>query len=246
VQGIKAMYLKITANNQDYKQLLGEGNSMFHTINSPVYFEPGKYLLRTPAITIGTGSAVGHLFTQVVLELKDVAASTPVAATLKISSVGIRRLPLLYGPLVSIAPAEEQTVCPDNPLLLQANPTSGYNYQWIANGTELTGKTTTTLSVAQPGEYRVKLMSLGCAVLSQPVTVIPDCSCAQPYRFTGNGAWSNPANWQNGRIPPSTLTTCDQILIDPVQGGECVVNAAIYLSSGANLRVLNGKTLRVL
>ncbi len=65
------------------------------------------------------------------------------------------------------------------------------------------------------------------------------------YRFTGNGNWSDPANWAEGIVPPSTLPPNDRIVIDPVPGGECVLNVPMTVSSSGNITVENGKRFRI-
>jgi len=63
------------------------------------------------------------------------------------------------------------------------------------------------------------------------------------YRFTGNGNWSNPANWQNGYYPALDLPGCKEIIIDHVAGGACVLDVPQNLLKYAKLTVLPGKHL---
>jgi hypothetical protein len=65
------------------------------------------------------------------------------------------------------------------------------------------------------------------------------------YRFTGNGNWSEGANWSEGIVPPSTLPVGDMILIDPIPGGECVLNVSMTVSSAGSIIVLAGKLFRI-
>jgi lysophospholipase L1-like esterase len=62
---IRGIYLKVTANTSDWTNL-ADGCSMFPTSNKPLNMPAGKYILRTPAMTIGSGT-VGQLTTQVLL-----------------------------------------------------------------------------------------------------------------------------------------------------------------------------------
>ena len=63
------------------------------------------------------------------------------------------------------------------------------------------------------------------------------------YTFNGNGNWSDNANWANGNVPPATLNPGNQIIINPVDGGQCVVNISYTVSAGAVLTVMPGKSL---
>ena len=63
------------------------------------------------------------------------------------------------------------------------------------------------------------------------------------YTFTGNGNWSNPANWSNNLVPPATLPVFSTIIIDHVAGGQCILNVTQNLATGAGLIVKTGKNL---
>ncbi len=63
------------------------------------------------------------------------------------------------------------------------------------------------------------------------------------YRFTGNGNWSNAANWQNNNKPALDLPDCKEIIIDHAAGGACVLDVPQNLLKNAKLTVLPGKHL---
>jgi hypothetical protein len=65
------------------------------------------------------------------------------------------------------------------------------------------------------------------------------------YNFTGNGNWSDNANWQYHLVPPSTLVPGNEIMIDPVAGGTCTLDIPFTLSAGTKLSVKNGKNFLV-
>lgn len=67
------------------------------------------------------------------------------------------------------------------------------------------------------------------------------------YIFTGNGTWTNAANWSNNVIPPTTLPSGSQITIDPVIDGECVLDIGTTqtISTGAKLFVQPNKKFRI-
>lgn len=59
------------------------------------------------------------------------------------------------------------------------------------------------------------------------------------FSFTGNGNWSNPANWAGGIVPPSTLPSGSVVTIN----GACILDVAQHIASGATLIVAAGKSL---
>lgn len=65
------------------------------------------------------------------------------------------------------------------------------------------------------------------------------------YTFTGNGNWTNPANWSNNAVPSITSPSGSIIIISPATGGECVVNIPVSINSGIKIRIDNSKLLRM-
>lgn len=68
---------------------------------------------------------------------------------------------------------------------------------------------------------------------------------AVTYTFTGNGNWDIVANWSNNMMPPATISAGSEIKIDPISGGECVLNIAYTLPVGSTLTVNTGKNFRI-
>jgi glucose/arabinose dehydrogenase len=65
------------------------------------------------------------------------------------------------------------------------------------------------------------------------------------YTFTGNGNWTDAANWSNNTIPSTTSPSGSVIIISPISGGECVVNVPVSISSGIKIKIENSKQLRM-
>ena len=65
------------------------------------------------------------------------------------------------------------------------------------------------------------------------------------YTFTGNGSWTEAANWQGNLIPPASLSYGNSILINPAGTGECVLNTPQTIAFGASITVNPGKKFRI-
>ncbi|MFT3682335.1 MAG: PQQ-dependent sugar dehydrogenase [Ferruginibacter sp.] len=65
------------------------------------------------------------------------------------------------------------------------------------------------------------------------------------YRFTGNGDWATAGNWKNDQIPPAILPARSEIVIDPVEGGECVLNGTQTILPGGIIEVKDNKQFRI-
>lgn len=65
------------------------------------------------------------------------------------------------------------------------------------------------------------------------------------YTFNGNGNWNVAANWSNNTIPPSSLPSGAEIIVDPVANGECILNVPQIVLAGAKLTVQQNKKFRI-
>ena len=65
------------------------------------------------------------------------------------------------------------------------------------------------------------------------------------YTFTGTGNWNIASNWSNNSIPPTVLPSCARIFINPVPGGECILNVTQTIATGGKIIVLSNKKFRI-
>ncbi len=95
------------------------------------------------------------------------------------------------------------------------------------------------------GTYPVTLVAYN-GPLSDTITIAVKVNPVnQTYSFTGNGNWSDSTNWLNHVIPPASLPATNQVVIDPVAGGYCILNVQQTIQAGATLIVNPGKVLVV-
>lgn len=97
---------------------------------------------------------------------------------------------------------------------------------------------TITITLAEGGDYE-----LGANVTATG-TILND-DTPKVYVFTGSGNYNVPANWDNGIVPPLTVLTGDEVVIDPPNGGECILNVPVTVMPGAKFEVKPGKVLRI-
>lgn len=65
------------------------------------------------------------------------------------------------------------------------------------------------------------------------------------YTFTGNGFYRNSANWKNGLIPPSNLPAQSEIIINPENEGECILDVTQSIYKGGKFTILTGKKFTI-
>lgn len=63
------------------------------------------------------------------------------------------------------------------------------------------------------------------------------------FTFTGDGNWSNPANWSNTLFPPTILPAGYTIVIAPT--GQCTLDITQHISAGASIIINTGKNLTI-
>ncbi len=97
---------------------------------------------------------------------------------------------------------------------------------------------TITITLAEGGDY-----DLGANVTATG-TILND-DAPKVYIFTGSGNYNVPANWDNSIVPPGTVLTGDEVIIDPPIGGECILNVPVTIMPGAKFEVRPGKVLRI-
>lgn len=127
---------------------------------------------------------------------------------------------------------------------------NAYQYRWdFGDPAAGTSNTSTLINpqkiFAQPGDYSVRLIAQNGALADTSTRVIRILPLNQTYTFTGNGLWTDPANWSSGRIPPSPFPATNQIIIDPVSGGKCILNVSHRNQAGTSFTVVAGKQLEI-
>lgn len=63
--------------------------------------------------------------------------------------------------------------------------------------------------------------------------------------FVGNGNWNNTANWSNSQVPTNPISAGYEVIINPVENGECNINIPVDVTNGGKITVNPGKRLKV-
>lgn len=97
------------------------------------------------------------------------------------------------------------------------------------------------------GEPFVKLQSNGPVSLGFGFwTVVPATyvsSMVNVYKFVGSGNFTDPANWANSMVPPNPLPANSEIIINNVNGGQCILNISYNVSPNSRVTVVLGSNL---
>lgn len=109
------------------------------------------------------------------------------------------------------------------------------------------GSQTITIPAGATTTARIKVEAVGNIFLdisdaNFTVTVPPPTV----FTFIGNGNWNVATNWSGNNIPPTTLLSNQQIIIDHIAGGVCNLNITQTISGSGILTVNSGKNLIVL
>ena len=86
-------------------------------------------------------------------------------------------------PTAFISASGQTAFCPGGSTLLTATLGSGYAYQWLCNGTIITGATSNTYNSSLPGNYNVSVTANTCTAISNSITIT---NWPAPVAFAGN------------------------------------------------------------
>ncbi len=129
-------------------------------------------------------------------------------------------------------------------VIFQNLSTNAINYKWsFSDGTDSSTAINPEHIFINAGVYPVKLIAYN-GPLSDTITINVKINPKnQTYTFTGSGNWDDTANWSNNSIPPSPLPATNNIVINPAEGGQCILNVQQTVNSGAGLTINTGKHL---
>jgi hypothetical protein len=129
-------------------------------------------------------------------------------------------------------------------IALAINGGSNPTYQWVKNGIDIQGANDSSyLDIPSNNDtYTCKISSNRACLLNLSAISKPEIIKVSPiYTFIGNGDWKEPSNWIGNNVPPLRISPCVQVIIDPVNNGECLLNSTLFLMDSASLKVMAGK-----
>jgi hypothetical protein len=181
------------------------------------------------------------------------ACANPSAATS--NAITVNTYPASLSPSISITARPQGVVCNGTLVMFTASTVNaGINpvYQWRVNG-QPTGISTPvfssrTLKTGDVVTSRITqndICASGKTATSNAITMTVTNS-RTTYKFIGSGAWEDSQNWENNNAPPSTVSGCVDIIIDPAGATECVLNSTLTISGDVHITVVPGKKFKVL
>ncbi len=161
------------------------------------------------------------------------------------SSVEYLDVQQYYQPAAAFAYVPVQPFMGDT-VIFQNLSTNATAYKWNFNdGADSSAAINPEHIFINPGIYPVKLIAYNGPLSDTIIINVKVNPKNQTYTFTGNGNWNDAVNWSNNNIPPSPLPATNNIVINHVNGGQCVLNISQTVNNGASLIVNSGKNLVV-
>jgi PKD domain len=126
--------------------------------------------------------------------------------------------------------------------------TNGYAFKWRFGDPASGANDSSALINPQhiytnPGIYMVQLIAFNGPLADTVSLAISVSPVNTTYTFIGNGNWSSPSNWAGNAVPPLNLPATNSIVINPVAGGQCVLDVSQQVAAGASFTVSAGKRL---
>ena len=79
-------------------------------------------------------------------------------------------------------------LCEGQTAILSVNAAAGHTYQWIKNGTDISGQVANTLTVNQEGRYKVRITYAGCAKETEEQELVILAKPIADFTTSGNAA----------------------------------------------------------
>jgi hypothetical protein len=147
-------------------------------------------------------------------------------------------------PKASITPTGDKvSICEGTPKDLTANTGTNYTYQWLKDGTAITGATSATYKVSQAGAYSVVVSDNGlCNATSSVVSASILLPISVPISFNGSvlsiASGTNPTWYVDGTL----IAGANLIALSPTKSGTYTVkstdiNGCLATSLGYSLTI---------
>jgi len=195
-----------------------------------------------PTQTFGFTAPAGKPFTIVVLELNP-ATAVDSAYKLNISLTNCASGPACSPVNItstSIAAANTNSVYTQSFTASGGSGSYIYSLSGILPGGLSFSGNTLAGTPQQAGIFPVTVTATdvtGCPLGIQADTIVVEQEEPVTYVFNGDGNWTDTANWIDNNVPPATLIPGSQIIIDPLPGGQCVLNIPYTLTPGCIITV---------
>lgn len=150
----------------------------------------------------------------------------------------------ITAPQVSITPTNTVSFCPDATATLTASSNSNYAYQWLRNGTKITGATRNTYTISTAGSYSVNVVDNGlCSVTSSAVVATALSPIAPVLSWSGSNLTLQSGNSPTWYVNGNELAIAKGLAnIVPIQSGY--YNAKVLDANGCTA-YSNGVTITI-
>jgi len=118
--------------------------------------------------------------------------------------------------------------------------------QWVQNFTVHYGLSWWYYRIDLPPAAQTGMWRYEITYTNQPSVSTYFAVNTTGYTFTGDGEWNVATNWANDAMPPGVLPPGHHIIINPAEGGRCLLTQQQTIANGAFFKVIEGKTLRVM
>jgi len=192
------------------------------TTNAPIC-EGATLTLETPAVSGATYLWTGpNNFTSSAQNPTINSATTSNAGiyslTVKVgdcsSNTVTKRVDIVsFGSFAISSSSSTNKVCQGQSVTLTVNSLAGYSYQWVKDGVNISGQTSTTLNTTQEGAYKVKVsnISLGCTQETAPVSIIAYAIPVAAFSVGATACVGNVITFTNNSIPDSRVPAASVI-----------------------------------
>lgn len=124
--------------------------------------------------------------------------------------------------------------------------TNATAYKWnFADGTDSSTSINPQHIFNTAGTFPIQLIAYNAQLSDTVVINVKIDPVNQTFTFTGQGNWSNAANWLGNSMPPPVLPATNSIVINHAANGNCILDVSQTIQQGASITVNQGMHLVV-
>ena len=164
-----------------------------------IWTGPNSFSSNLPSISIPNATVANAGIYSLTVKVGDCSSNT---VTKRVDIVN-------FASFIVTSSSASNAMCQGQSLTLFVNSVTGYTYQWMKDGVNVSGQTGTSLTVSQEGAYKVKVSNtgLGCSQETTEVAVVAFVAPTAAFTVVASGCVDNVITFTNSSVTDARINS---------------------------------------